>query len=289
MYRGADSSKEQESRKYILQYLKGSKEALRKENPQMFEYCERVWKIRNKHMVNKGLPLQYAFFLVCCRETDCVHPLCKSESELPRWFPDGPSISYLPLPDPHLCYGNSVCKKCSGTCHGHYLSPSETILSSLPPIFKPPSIVLKEAFDSRADSTSYLELGRKTLLPVNEVIIWFEHLNTIRENRRKGAIKAADTRRRKQAKTSPPPTVPNPPPTVLIPPPTVPNPPCTVLNHLPTQVGNTPPTVPKSPSVTRDVRESEYQCGVCHMPYQEFTTNSGLVVMCATHGSISHA
>ena len=31
MYRGADSSDEQEKRKYILQYLKGSKEALRTE------------------------------------------------------------------------------------------------------------------------------------------------------------------------------------------------------------------------------------------------------------------
>jgi len=43
------------------------------------------------------------------------------------------------------------------------------------------------------------KIAKETLLSVNDVKMWFEHLHTMRENRRRGAAKAAETRRRKKA------------------------------------------------------------------------------------------
>lgn len=108
LYQGADSTEEQDTRKYLLQYLKGSKaqvQGLKKEKPNLYAYFEKVWQVRRNH--NK-LPPQYAFFLVCCFKPGCSHPLCSESIELPRWFDSGPLISYLPLPipDPDCCYGN---------------------------------------------------------------------------------------------------------------------------------------------------------------------------------------
>ena len=42
-------------------------------------------------------------------------------------------------------------------------------------------------------------LARRVLLPVEDVKIWLQHLKTVSENRRKGAQKAAETRRLKKA------------------------------------------------------------------------------------------
>ena len=64
LYRGADSSQQQTTRTYLLQYLKGSKqqvERLKKEQPSLYAYFEQVWQIRQCHMV-PNLPAQYAFF-----------------------------------------------------------------------------------------------------------------------------------------------------------------------------------------------------------------------------------
>ena len=154
---------------------------------------------------------------------------------------------------------------------GHYLSPRETVASSLPPMIKPPSVVLKEAFDSGSPPTesTYLELGRKVLLPANEVKMWFEHLNTIRENRKKGAIKAANTRRKKKDKVAmnkPPSTVPVPrsmiPPTAqatsLAPSRPTPIPPTSTVPPTPAPIPS-----PSSPPEAAVQQESEYQCGVC--------------------------
>ena len=43
-----------------------------------------------------------------------------------------------------------------------------------------------------------METAQKTLLPKEEVVMWFEHLHQIAENRRAGAKKAAATRREKR-------------------------------------------------------------------------------------------
>lgn len=100
-------------------------------------------------MVEK-LPPQYAFFLVCCLQAGCGHPVCSNGevTELPTWFHSGPSISHLPLPipDPTRQYGNPNCEECRGHCSGHFMKPKDALMSSLQPI-RPPSAILKEEFD----------------------------------------------------------------------------------------------------------------------------------------------
>lgn len=151
-----------------------------------------------------NLPAQYAFFLVCCLNPQCGHPICEGGeiAELPKWYEGGPSISTfpLPIPDPQRRWGNSSCTECTGLCAGHFLKPQEAFASSLTPIL-PPSTILKQSFDALEsyppEELLYQTLAQKTLLKIEEVKIWLEHLNTIKQNRKKGAAKAAETRRRK--------------------------------------------------------------------------------------------
>ena len=243
LYKGEDSSQRQVTRKYVLQYLKGSKaqkQELKSNMPELYSYFEAVWEIRNKHML-KDLPPQYAFHLVCCFDSTCTHPLCsKGNISIPSWFDSGPLITQLPLPipDPTRCYGNDKCDECKSFCCGHFMRPESTLTSTLPPMRKPPSVVLKEAFDSLQSfppsDTTYIEMSKKVMLSVEEVKMWFDHLNTIHENRRKGAVKAAATRKQKKKKTPP----------------------------------------------SEATRESNYQCGLCYMPYQEFTDACELWIGC---------
>ena len=148
----ADSTELQELRDKLLQYLKGSKcqrEALQRNDPQIYSYIEDVWAVRNNHMV-KDLPTQYLFHLVCCYKPTCYHPFCKAgtHKELPKWFPGGPDVSYLPLPicDRARPWGSPSCPDCSGTCYGHFLKAEVAIISPLPGMKKPPSTVIKEVF-----------------------------------------------------------------------------------------------------------------------------------------------
>ncbi len=48
--------------------------------------------------------------------------------------------------------------------------------------------------------TMLIEVSQKVLLLVNETKMWFEHLNNIDENRKKGLEKAAAIRRAKNCK-----------------------------------------------------------------------------------------
>lgn len=120
--------------------------------------------------------------------------------------------------------------------------------SSLSPMVKPPSSLLKEAFNSMQSypppEAVYLELGNKVMLPPDEVkiILWLEHLMTVSENHRKGAAKAAETRRQKR----------------------------------------------RNKSVPTTTRESEYQCGVCHSVYQDFTEEEELWIACDSCDSWHH-
>ena len=93
LFKGADSSKQQQSCECVLQYLKGSKQWLKKENPAMYEYCEQVWNVRSNDMV-ANLPPQYIFFLVCCYKPHCTHPLCSQKAVL-LTFRDGMNLVLL--------------------------------------------------------------------------------------------------------------------------------------------------------------------------------------------------
>ena len=132
LFKGANSSANQDLRLHLLQYLKGTKvqkERLR-QNHKVYDHIERIWTIRNNHMIT-NLPSQYVFHLVCCFKTECTHPICEkhSPSELPVWYNEGPSVSYIPLPipDPLRPWGAPECVSCGGQCHGHYLKPEEAV------------------------------------------------------------------------------------------------------------------------------------------------------------------
>ena len=100
----------------------------------------------------KNLPSQYLFFLLCCLRSDCSHPICKSAdiSKLPTWYDNGPPINYIPLPvvDPSHPWGNTNCTKCQKpVCLGHYLEEADAINSDIIPMSKPPSQLIREAFE----------------------------------------------------------------------------------------------------------------------------------------------
>ena len=78
LFKGADSSANQASCVHLMHYLKGTKaqkERLMQEHREVNDNIERIWTIRNDHMV-QDLPTQYAFVLVCCY----THPVCSDHN-----------------------------------------------------------------------------------------------------------------------------------------------------------------------------------------------------------------
>ena len=128
LFKGADSSEYQRQRQHLIIYLKGSgkkRDKLQSEQPQFFAYFDKVTEVKRRHQMG-GLPSQYLFYLVCCFQSDCPHPVCRNgERTCMRWFDNGPPVTSVPLPtpDPSRPWGGSGCNKCSGFCAGHYLMP----------------------------------------------------------------------------------------------------------------------------------------------------------------------
>ena len=117
-----------------------------------------------------------------------------------QWFHNGPPVTTIPLPtaDPSHPWGASGCNKCSGFCTGHYLTPEETLASSSG-VLEPPSSILKKFLKGKEPSNDDLvTVARECLLPVTEVSLWLEHLSTIDRNRKRGAVKAAASRKLKK-------------------------------------------------------------------------------------------
>lgn len=211
LWKGADSKLCQEERAAVNIFLKGKKcekELLQRENAELYQYIKMIWDLRDKHMV-PNLPSQYLFFLQCCYDKNCVHPVCKMGVQEPEvWYPDGPLTTFLPIPtpDPTRPYGNEQCKECSNFCSEHYMKPQQLInyvnnggKMSDP---MPPSQVILESFKRNNGIPSEVvveQLSRQVLLPVDEVLMWLNHLKTVQDNRAKGAKKAAATRKRKKA------------------------------------------------------------------------------------------
>ena len=121
-----------------------------------------------------------------------------------EWFPGGPHIDQIPMPvlDPSHPWGNTACDKCGGFCSGHFLSPEDALTSNLAPMVQPPSTILKDFYQSLSGqdpSEGMLEdVSKRALLPVAEVHLWLDHLRTVDMNRKRGAAKAAETRRQKR-------------------------------------------------------------------------------------------
>ena len=211
MFKGANSLKEQEERSFLIRFLKGSKkqkELLKLEKPDLFSYFDKVWTLRTNHMI-KNVPPQYVFCHVCCLKIDCCHPICKSQSiiNLPSWYTGRPPVNYIPLPipDPSRPWGNQNCDKCTGPCYGHFLKPDDALKSVLPPMARPPSQIIKEAFEGLPGYPPSEQLcAKQTLLSPDGVLQWMNHLHMVKENRRRGAAQAALTRRQKKAATDKP-------------------------------------------------------------------------------------
>ena len=211
LYRGADSSNLQQKRDHLLVYLKGSKkkrEQLQRDKPDLYAYFQTVWEMKKRHEIS-GLPLNYLYLLVCCFKDGCPHPICQSgvEGMSMQWYQDGPHVNTIPfpVPDPAQPWGSTTCTKCPGFCAGHYLKAEEAVKSSAVPAKQPPSMVLKEFFLKHGDNPSEAHLenvAKETLLSVNEVQLWMQHLKTVDDNRKRGAAKAARTRQNKKNQTA---------------------------------------------------------------------------------------
>lgn len=210
LWKGPDSKDTQTERAAVLTYLKGKKnekEQLRKSHPDLYKSIHEIWTLRNSHMV-PNLPSQYLFYLRCCYNPQCIHPVCKTTQleDIP-WFPGGPSISFLPIPtpDPTRPFGNDACTECSGFCAGHYMKLNELLdyvnSGNNLPKAKPPSEILLEAhkkWKGIPDNSAVLAIAKEALLPPEEVRLWLKHSEDVACNRKRGAKKAAAKRRERQ-------------------------------------------------------------------------------------------
>lgn len=125
------------------------------------------------------------------------------------WYPGGPLITMLtlPFPDSRRYWGNEARSTCTGSCSGHYSNVLVDVtrlncLATSPSL--PPSIVLKDYFTSQTSipDIEVQRIAKEVLLPIEDVSFWVEHLRSITENRKRGAAKAAETRRKKREKDS---------------------------------------------------------------------------------------
>ena len=162
----------------------------------------------------KNLPAQYVFMLLPCFQKSCAHVKCQAgEDKLElKWFPNGPSLEYfpIPIPDPNRPWGGD-CSKCKGTCAGHFLPPDEHLAHYRKHgregmMVKPPSIIIADAHKMlcakkmQRNKETITDLAKQTLLPMDHVRMWLEHLDQVHENRAEGAQRAAAKRKSKSGK-----------------------------------------------------------------------------------------
>ena len=209
LYKGADSTEWQNYRLLLNIFLKGNQQKKRKlksDHPEAFAFFERVWSIRNRHMV-PNLPDKYVFFLKCCCQPGfCQKKVANPSTDIPStWYPNGPPVSSLPLPvlDFQRGWGQTDCPDCVGSCHGHYLKVTDDFTDNEKFIATPPSVVISNFFGQKRqkiwNDREVEQLARDVLLPPSEVNIWLQHLLEVHNNRQRGAAKAADTWKKRHA------------------------------------------------------------------------------------------
>ena len=76
----------------------------------------------------------------------------------------------------------------------YYLKPAEILSSSHRTFSPPPSVATQKSF-KQSDIT---DLAHRTLLPAEEINMWIKHLETVTENRKRGAKRAAAMRKGQQ-------------------------------------------------------------------------------------------
>lgn len=126
LYKGPKSDTYQKENEHFKVFIKGNKaakEKLKKTPPELFAKFERVWGIRKMHL-ETTYPLKYIFLLRCCYKDGCDHPVCLKGRPIEEstWYPNGPPVSYIPIPtpDPNRPFGGENCneyKECSGHLH----------------------------------------------------------------------------------------------------------------------------------------------------------------------------
>ena len=146
--------------------------------------------------------------LKCCFQKECPHPICSKggSSDDYTWYPNGPSISTLPLlsVDPERPWGSTSCTDHKGFCTGHYkmimVNVDNNLEETLKDIAMPPSLTFKRIFTHKTKKTDLSQdvIAKENLLSVEEVNIWFDHLNTVLCNRKRGAAKAVLIRQKKK-------------------------------------------------------------------------------------------
>ena len=108
----------------------------------------------------------------------------------------------MPVLDETRPFGDPSCTSCQGICSGHFLPPEQVLDLEETPMAQPPSVILKEFFTSLQGSEPtdgvLTDVASKTLLPTSEVRIRLDHLKTVELNRKRGASRAAMTRRIKE-------------------------------------------------------------------------------------------
>lgn len=214
LYKGRKSDmfqKENDLFKVFLRGTKQAKEDLMKTNPDLYAKFERVWGVRDMHLA-KSYPHKYIFLLQCCYKDGCVHPRCAKGSppeENNTWYANGPPISFIPVPtpDPHRPFGQESCQECKGKCSGHYMKPDKlwehVVKGGKVAQASPPSEVILATHQQHKGIPPrgvMKETAKKVLLPLEEVEMWFQHLQQSSENRARGAKKAAETRKRNARK-----------------------------------------------------------------------------------------
>ena len=185
----------QERRSRLITFLRGSqkKKKLKEAYPKDYDYFQKVWQVRNNHMV-ENLPSNYVFLLLPCYKANCFHPVCTKgkRSSQPTWFQGGPTLSFVPLPIPDPERGpGAACKSCKDKCNGHYLVPERQyehfmkheLLSSV----QPPSKILKEFVKTHANwsEKDLEELAKKCLLDISDVKMWLQNLNNGKKRKSK--------------------------------------------------------------------------------------------------------
>ena len=165
LFKGATSTQEQYYHDKLKVFLKGSKkkkQVLQREDPEVYKLFQTVWDVRSRHMI-PGLPRQYIYFLVCCYQEGCSHPVCQGAPDKDpntlTWFPGGPPLKFIPLPvqDSSRPWGNQNCSECGGVCNGHYLKPEQLMSKSNPTFSPPPSAVIENAFKAKTDVDPVLQ------------------------------------------------------------------------------------------------------------------------------------
>lgn len=142
LFKGAEA--DMTRRQHLLTFLKGNKKdkkQLKAEHPELYKYFEDIWDVRNRH-VNKSVPHNYIFHLTLCGESECIHPRCKNGETScdTKWYEDGPSVTWLPIPIP------------DPERPGHFMKPEDLLHTGNTEIrmMSPPSATLKTAAKTKS-------------------------------------------------------------------------------------------------------------------------------------------